>query len=70
MNQKQKDIKFYIDQFKSDECICERPKKPRFAFCFNCYSRLPNDMKRALYRSFGNGFEEAYDEAYRFLNID
>lgn len=67
--QKPSDRMFYINQLKSDECICERPKKPRFAFCFNCYRRLPADMQRALYRPVGGWFEQAYDEAYRYLHM-
>ena len=59
---------FYTETLKSEECQCERRKQPGRAVCFKCWQRLPQDLQRALYKHIGNGFEQAYEEAYRFLN--
>jgi len=64
------DIKFYLESFKSDECLCERPKKPRFSFCYRCYKALPLDQQRALYQAFGGGYEQAFDEACQYLQSE
>ena len=63
-----KDRRFFIESLKSEECQCERPKKRGFAFCYGCYQRLPQGMRRALYRPVGEGFEQAYEDACRYLN--
>jgi hypothetical protein len=62
------DVKFYIDVLKSDECQCEKPKKPHMALCYHCFYRLPQFLKRDLYRPIRSGFESAYDSAVQFLN--
>ncbi len=61
------DKRFYILQLKIEECMCGEHKKRGLAFCFRCYKSLPTDMKRELYQPVGNGFEEAYDEAVKYL---
>lgn len=48
-------------------CRCGAAKRPRQTFCGNCFKRLSPMTKKALYRSFGNGYEEAYVEAVRQL---
>jgi len=65
--QRGKDQRWYMEQYKSDECLCGRPKARRYAFCFRCYASLPRDMQRALWRRFGQGYEEAYDAAAVYL---
>ena len=62
-----RDLKFYLDEFKSEECFCGKTKKARFSFCYGCYMSLPNEMQRALWRPFGRGYEEAYEEAVQWL---
>jgi hypothetical protein len=62
-----KDAQFLLKELKSDECACGNYKKEGNSFCYKCYSNLPNDMQKALYRRFGNGYEEAYEEAYGWL---
>lgn len=59
---------FYINELKSNECQCGRDKKPDYAFCFTCYDSLPWEMRKALWRRVGNGYEEAYEEAFLWLN--
>ena len=58
---------FYLNQFLSDECQCGRSKRPRHSFCFKCYKQLPDDMQKALWRRFHCGYEEAYEEAVKYL---
>ncbi|MCK4718529.1 MAG: hypothetical protein KAT70_07655 [Thermoplasmata archaeon] len=62
-----KDRMFYLNEFKSEECYCGKDKKTRTAFCYRCYESLPNDMKKGLWKSFGGGYEEAYDTALEWL---
>jgi len=66
-DQKPDERQFYIDELKSDECRCGRPKQRGRSMCFRCYYALPNDMRRALYRRMGSGYEAAYDAAIKFL---
>lgn len=67
MVQREEDRKFYIEVLKSEECQCERWKRQKMAFCWHCYKQLPQDMQRALYRRIGDGFEEAYEDAVKWL---
>ena len=46
---------------------CQRPKALKMAFCANCFKSLPYELRQALYRRFGEGFEAAYDGALGFL---
>lgn len=65
--QKESDRLFYAGVLKGEECQCGRYKQPGYALCFRCYRELPGDLKRALYRRMGEGFEAAYDEAVSYL---
>ena len=67
---KSEDRKFYIESLASDQCLCERPKKSGFSFCYRCYRTLPVDMQRALYRRMGDGYEEAVNEACQYLQTE
>ncbi len=64
----QKKRMFYIGELKSEQCQCERPKQRGRAVCYKCWLRLPDNLRHALYRPVGGGFEQAYEEAYRYLN--
>lgn len=57
----------YLKDLRSNECQCGRSKKPGRSFCYNCWSDLPGEIQRRLYARMGAGYEEAYDEACRFL---
>ena len=61
------DAVFLLKELKSNECACGSYKKEGNSFCFRCYRGLPNDMQKALYNRFGNGYEEAYDDAVGWL---
>jgi len=62
-----KDRAFYLEMLKSEQCLCERGKKPGKAFCYGCYKRLPYRMQEDLYKRVGQGFEEAYEAATKYL---
>jgi len=64
------DKKFYWQELQSDECLCGRYKKPGRSFCYRCYHELPEDMRRALYQRIGNGYEEALDDAVKYLGLN
>lgn len=49
------------------KCRCGDPKQARQTFCVNCYYKLPSEVRVALYRRFGNGYEEAYAMAIDHL---
>ena len=48
-------------------CVCHKAKKPRMAFCGDCFHGLPPAMQKALYRRIGSGFEEAYQAAKEWM---
>jgi hypothetical protein len=51
-------------QFKGKACHgCGGKKGERKAFCWPCWDRLPAELKPGLYRTFGDGFEAAYEAA-------
>lgn len=61
------DVKFYIQELRSEECACGRTKRPRYSFCYTCYQLLPDDMRKDLWSYMGDGYEEAYDSAVAWL---
>lgn len=60
---------FYFNELMGNECACGDRKKEGRSFCYNCYSSLPRDMQKALYKHIGFGYEEAYEEAFKYLEI-
>jgi hypothetical protein len=46
---------------------CKGPKPSRMSHCRSCYFSLPKDMRRALYKRIGEGYEEAYAESLELL---
>lgn len=61
------DVHFYLDELLSEECYCGEWKKKNYAFCYKCYFKLPADLRKRLYDKIGDGYEEAYDEAIKYL---
>jgi hypothetical protein len=54
--------------FVSAECPnCHEKKAKNTAFCQRCYFALPKTMQAALWRRFGQGFEDAFLAARDFL---
>ena len=62
-----KSTSFYLEQFKSNECHCGQAKRPRYSFCYTCFKMLPQDLQVDLYSRFGQGYEEAYEAAVKYL---
>ena len=58
---------FYYQEITNNECYCGHAKKKGYSFCFHCYHRLPDDMRTDLWQKIGHGYEEAYEEAIKFL---
>jgi hypothetical protein len=46
---------------------CGRLKDSGKSHCRKCYFALPVDMRRALYRRIGQGYEAAYAESLKYL---
>lgn len=66
-DEKPNERKRAVDELRSNECRCGRKKQPGRSFCYRCYYALPGEMRRALYRPIGKGYEAAYEAACRFL---
>lgn len=65
--QAQKDKLWYIREFKSNECVCGKTKKPGSAFCYSCFMKLPYTYRMATYQRMGDGYEEAYENSVEWL---
>lgn len=59
---------FYLNEFRSEQCQCGLSKQSRRSFCYTCFKRLPEFKQKALFQRFGEGYEEAYDDAVKWLN--
>ena len=62
-----KDFFFYVGELESEECFCGMPKVSGKSFCYRCFTALPHDMRRELYKRVGDGYEAAYDAAVKYL---
>jgi hypothetical protein len=58
---------WYHKELLSNECACGKSKQPRRSFCWHDFKSLPRDLQKALYRRIGHGYEEAYEEAHKYL---
>jgi len=65
-----KEWKWYVDELMSEQCMCERVKKRHHSFCVRCYRALPSYLQTALYRRIGEGYEEAFDDAVKYLEVN
>lgn len=53
-----------LESLGSETCgACGKAKAPKMSHCRACYFALPTIMRKALYRPFGEGYEEAYEES-------
>lgn len=66
----QKERMHCVDRLQSTTCDCGRPKQRKMSFCRVCFWSLPQDMRRALYRKIGEGYEAAYRAACSHLQGD
>jgi hypothetical protein len=57
-----------LESLGSTECAgCKGPKPRKRSHCRTCYYAPPQYMRQALYRGFGSGYEEAFEESLRYL---
>ena len=60
-------VNFYFKELRSDECWCGNSKKPGYSFCYLDYGKLPKELKFGLWSKIGEGYEQAYDVAVKYL---
>lgn len=65
--QKIKDWEWYFKELMSEQCACEKSKRRGHSFCYAGYTALPKELRKALWRRIGLGYEEAYEEAHKYL---
>ena len=65
--QLEKDTGWILKYFLGTECLCGKNKKKYTAFCYGDFKALPRDLQRKLRKRFGQGFEEAVNEAVIYL---
>lgn len=56
-----------IVELKSEACYCGARKASLQTFCRREYYSLPVRMRHALYNRIGQGYEEAYQAARKYL---
>lgn len=57
-----------VEELDDVECkSCGARKGSGMSLCRKCFYRLPSEMRAALYRRVGNGYEEAYTAALEHL---
>lgn len=56
-----------LQDFLGERCVCGAPKRSRMSHCGRCYHSLPKPMQSALWKRFGEGYEEAYSESVEWL---
>jgi len=60
-------VRQLLDELRGTKCRCGSEKRSRETFCKCCYYTLPAEMRRALYRRFDEGYEQAYAAAAKVL---
>ena len=56
-----------VRELRGTACRCGNVKHSMQTFCAGCYYKLPGEMRRALYRRMGDGYEDAYSAAAKRL---
>ncbi len=51
----------------STQCVCGAAKESRRSHCRSCYFRLPEPMRKALWKHITCGYEEAWHAAVVWL---
>jgi len=68
-NLSKEDRAFYVQELRGNECACGQIKSPGHSFCHRCYFQLPLEMKQSLYSKMGQGYEEVYEAAVKYLGV-
>lgn len=57
-----------LESLRSTACgPCGGTKRSMMSHCRRCYYALPPQKRQALYKRFGRGYEEAYEDSLRYL---
>jgi len=56
-----------VRELRGIKCRCGKRKTSGQTFCRGCYYSLSPEIRSMLYRRLGQGYEEAYSEAVRYL---
>jgi hypothetical protein len=60
--------KTLLEDFLGTECSgCGGEKRSKMSHCSKCYYKLPKTMQAALYKRFGEGYEEAFEASTKYL---
>lgn len=70
LSPREKDRLASLAALKSGQCRCGHAKQTGMAFCFRCWQQLPENIRRALYKRVGDGFEAAFAAACQFLTLN
>lgn len=57
-----------IKELFGSQCRCGSIKRSGETFCKKCYFTLTRDLRSQLYKLMGDGYEESYQEAVKFLD--
>lgn len=59
-----------IASLDSHKCpACNSGKASMRTFCPGCYYKLPEEMRKALFRPLGRGYEQAIERALNHLGV-
>lgn len=61
------EFSFYVDQLRSEQCYCGRPKRYGYPFCYGCYTALPQGLMERVAVRLPEGFDLAFEEAVKEL---
>lgn len=58
------------EHYSGHKChACNAWKRKQLAFCWACYGRLPNLLRSSLWKSFGSGYESAYQGCLSWFRL-
>ena len=61
-------IRTIRSDFRGVVCsVCDSAKPAHHAFCVRCYKMLPKKLREGVWKRFGEGYEDAFLAARRFL---
>lgn len=58
-----------LESFEGKTCVCGKYKQSRMSHCRSCYFKLPPEMRKALYKRFYEGYQEAFNRSLEFLGF-
>lgn len=60
---------YYLKELRSTECQCGQEKTEGRSFCYGCWKKLPEELRKPLYKRIGDGYEQAYERACQCLDM-